>query len=90
MGSLMARYCQLNGVLKMRLRASCEAGFYAEKLKPFPNLLEPGAFLHFQFARIQRRRHHGEHQVGTMFFLLVKRLGERDVAVKMPLVKFIE
>ncbi len=42
----MARYWHLNGMLKMRLRASCEAGFYAEKLKPFPNLLEPGAFLH--------------------------------------------
>jgi len=41
----MARYWHLNGMLKMRLRASCEAGFYAEKLKPFPNLLEPGAFL---------------------------------------------
>ena len=49
------------GVLKMRLRASCEGGFYAEKLKPFPNLLEPVAFLHRRIcqstcAGLPRRR----------------------------------
>ena len=43
-----------------------------------------------QRAGIDRRRHDNDLQIGPRRLLKSKRAGERDVAVKMPLVKFVE
>ena len=58
-------------------------------------LFEPGrcsAFrkIFLQLRRVQRCGHHDEAQIRPVLFLQIQRAGQRDVAVKMPLVKFVE
>src|SRR5450432_12188 len=44
----------------------------------------------FELVRFQRRRHDNELEIGPLRFLQLQSSRERDVAIKMPLVKFIE
>ena len=44
----------------------------------------------FERAGIERGGHDDEFEVGPRRFLQVERAGERDVAVEMPLVEFVE
>ena len=44
----------------------------------------------FQRARIERRGHHNDEQVGAKLLLNVERAGERDVAVEVALMEFIK
>jgi hypothetical protein len=43
-----------------------------------------------QLRRVQRRGHDDEAQIRPVLLLQIKRAGQRDVAVKMPLVKLVE
>jgi hypothetical protein len=44
----------------------------------------------FEESDVQRGGHYENEQIGAGLFLNVQRAGERDVAVKMPLVEFVE